>query len=68
MSTNCAQVEVIPFWPYIIQETGWITGLELLYEYQNPVNFFARGIFATETFTEAKFASNVLVFHVDFRQ
>ena len=55
------------YWPVIMHSDGWAAGITLLYEYKNPTNFFVRGAFGNGPFTEAKFASNVLVLALDFR-
>jgi hypothetical protein len=54
------------FWPVIHDGTNWETGIHLLREYKNPTNFFHRGPFGNETFTEKTFSSNVLILKIDF--
>jgi hypothetical protein len=56
------------FWPFIATEDGWAQGISLLYEYENPCNFFLRGPFGNSVFTEGKFAGNVLVLKLDFKR
>ena len=54
------------FWPTIHDGTRWADGLTPLIEYKNPVNFFTRGPFGNDTFTDSAFKSNVLILKVDF--
>jgi hypothetical protein len=54
------------FWPTLHDGTHWANGIELLLEYKNPVNFFKRGPFGNDTFTEKQFNSNVLILKIDF--
>ena len=54
------------FWPLLHNGKNWADGLDLLIEYKNPANFFTRGPFGNETFTEKEFSSNVLIMKVDF--
>jgi hypothetical protein len=54
------------FWPTLHNGTRWTDGIELLMEYKNPVNFFQRGPFGNDTFTEKRFSGNVIILLVDF--
>ena len=54
------------FWPLLHNGTNWSTGLKLIQEYANPSNFFVKGPFGNEVFTGSRFASNVLVFKLNF--
>jgi hypothetical protein len=56
------------FWPFIREADKWAPGITLKYEYKNPKNFFHRGAFGNSVFTEAAFASNVLVLQLNFSQ
>jgi hypothetical protein len=73
MECGCHGVMVIPkwlsavFWPVILCGEGWSPGLELLYEYQNPVNFFTKAKCGNDVFSEKKFASNVLILAFNFK-
>jgi hypothetical protein len=58
--------ETAMFWPILKHSDGWAPGIHLLYEYQNPKNFFNRGPFGNSVFTEARFASNVVVLGLNF--
>jgi len=54
------------FWPLIWDGNCWAAGLKLMLEYNKPANFFSRGPFGNNVFCEEQFASNVLVFEIDF--
>ena len=54
-----------PFWPLLYQEGRLMEGFTLLYEYRRPKNFFKKGLFANDMFSENSFASNVLVLKVN---
>ena len=54
------------FWPLIWDGKNWLAGITLLLEYVKPTNFFQRGPFGNNVFSEQMFNSNVLVLKVDF--
>jgi hypothetical protein len=56
------------YWPLIHNGTVWAEGVHLLVEYKNPCNFFKKGPYGNNVFSENRFDSNVLVLKVDFSQ
>jgi hypothetical protein len=55
------------YWPILHNGTSWIRGITQVLEYKNPKNFFKRGPFGNETFTEKTFKSNVVILKLQFQ-
>ena len=55
------------FWPIVHNGKTWQNGIELLLEYKNPKEFFQKGPFGNDVFSEKKFQSNVLILGVNFQ-
>jgi hypothetical protein len=56
------------FWPLLHNGESWSFGISVLLEYKNPKNFFKRGPYGNEVFTENNFQSNVLILKLKFSE
>jgi hypothetical protein len=55
------------WWPLLYDGMGFVRGVKLLVEYKNPRNFFIKSSCGNNVFSEAQFASNVVLLLIDCR-
>jgi hypothetical protein len=71
---QATSIMVIPKWrssyflPEICNNPVWMTGITVINKYCKPKNFFHKGPYGNNVFSNQQFASNVLVLKIDFTQ